>query len=404
MRPTLKVKVPLPSTILLFFALVVVFAFPNVRGVRGLLFSGLGAYLLFMMFVNRGPIRWIHILWVLGFYVLSILSRQWSAYPVGAEMVISNVTYALILNWSVGEYVFQGKRSIGHMCATMAILSILMSVNFLMNSTVEGGRYSLGINANAMGLNSAYLFGMLLYGAKEAHWKKWHLNILSIAMAVIAVLSGSRKSLMMLLLFGFFYVFFWRPEKNMSKFIGRLIGAIVVCVVILVLLMKVEVLYNSIGNRIESLYLQWVQGEEVDASAISREKMIEIGTKLFKMEPLLGFGHNAFKWVTRYTYFTYSHNNYIEILCSLGICGLLIFYVPLVYFFIESFRLWRRGVPGAVLPLAIFVIQFINDVGHVSYYSFQIHIFLGLAVGYVYLMKKEYRQGKYDNVLIDRRK
>lgn len=397
MRPSLKVKVPLPSTVLLFFVLLMVVAFPDTRGFRGLFFMGLGSYLLFMMFVNRGPIHWIHAFWVLGFYILSVLSRKWSVYPEGAEIVISNLSYAMILNWSLGEYVYQGKRSINHMCAIMGVVSVLLSVNFFLNSTAENGRYSVGVNENVMGMTAAYLYGVLLYGAKDAKWKKWYLNLLVVLVAVITLLTGSRKALIMLLLFSFAYVFFWKPEKNMSKFIGRMIGTLAICIMVIVLLMKVEVLYNSIGNRLESLYMQWVHGEEADASAISRERMIEIGTKLFKMEPLLGFGHNAFKYATRYTYFTYSHNNYIEILCSLGICGLTIFYVPLIYFTIEAFRLWKRGAPGAVLPLTIFVLQYINDVGQVSYYSFHIQIFLGMAVGYVYLLKKQYRQQRAIN-------
>ena len=402
MRPSFKVKMPAPSTILLFFSLLVVVAFPGTRGARGILFFALAAYLLFIMFVNRGPIRWIHALWGISFYVLSILSRRWSAYPTGAETVISSITFAFILNWSLGEYVYQGKRGLQHICGLMAIMSLLLSFNFIVNSNVSGGRFSLEINANAMGINAAYLFGILLYGAKEAHWKKWYMNILAMAVAVIAILTGSRKALMMLLIFIGCYMLFWRPEKNMGHFIGRILGMASVCAIIIVLLMKVDVLHDAIGNRLETLYLQWAQGEDMDASAITRERMIEVGMQMFKKEPLLGFGHNAFKLGGGW--FTYSHNNYVELLCSLGICGFLIFYIPLVYFTVEAFRLWKRGVPGAVVPLVIFLIQFVNDWGHVSYYSFHIHIFLGIAVGYVYLLKREYREGKYDHCLLLSRK
>lgn len=389
MRPSFKVKVPAPSTILLFFSLLVVLAFPGIRGARGLLFFGLAAYLLFMMFVNRGPIRWVHSLWVIGFYVLSILSRRWSAYPSGAEVVISNVTYSLILSWSLAEYVFQGKHTISHMCILMAVISLLLMTNFVMNGSVESGRFSLGINANVTGMTAAYLFGFLLYGAKKAHWRKLHWNLLSVTLAVITLLTGSRKALVMMLVFCFAYVFLWKREKNIVKFFGRLLLVVGICAIVVLLLMKVEILYNSIGNRLETLYLQWIQGEDADASAITREKMIEVGLQMFKKEPLLGFGHNAFKLGGGW--FTYSHNNYVELLCSLGIIGFLIYYIPLAYFTIEAFRLWRRGVQPAVLPLVILVMQFINDIGQVSYYSFHIHIFLGMAIGYVYLLKRQYR-------------
>lgn len=367
-----------------------VVAFPGGRGSKGLLFMGLAAYLLFMMFVNRGPIRWVHALWVLCFYILSILSRKWSAYPGGAEVVISNLSYAIMLNWSLAEYVFQGKRSLKHMCSLLAILSLLLSFNFIANGTVnEQGRFSLGINANVMGMNAAYLFGIMLYGAKESQWKKWYWTMLAVMLAVIALLTGSRKALVMLLIFSFAYIFMWKREKNFVKFFGRILGVAAVCTALIFLLMKVEVLYNSIGNRLESLYLQWVSGGDADASAITRERMVEIGIELFRKDPLLGFGHNAFKLYSGY--FTYSHNNYIELMCSLGVIGLAIYYIPLIYFTIEAFRLWIRGVQGSILPLVILIIEFINDIGQVSYYSFQVNIFLGMAIGYVYLLRRQYR-------------
>ena len=398
MRPSLKVRVPAPSTILLFFTLTLTIAFPEVIGVRGLLFIGLAVYLLFMMFVNRGPIRWVHAIWVISFYVLSILSRRWSAFPSGAEMVIGSVAYSFMLNWSLGEYVFQGKRSLNHICGLMAIVSLIMSVNFIINSSALDGRFTTGINANAMGMNAAYLFGILLYGAKEAKWKKWHLNLITIAVGIIAILTGSRKAVLMLLIFAICYILFWRPEKNMARFFGRIFAVVGVSVLLIFLVMKVDVLYDAAGHRLEALYLQWIHGDVIDASATTRDNMIEVGIRLFKKEPLLGFGHNGFKLGSGY--WTYSHNNYVEILCSLGICGFAVYYIPLLYFLVEAFRLWKRGVPGAVVPLTIFIIEFINDWGHVSYYSIWIHTFMGIAIGYVYLLKREYRQGKYDDVLI----
>lgn len=397
MNRLVKVKSPLPSTVLLFFALLMVIAYPNVNNIRAILFMALGVYLLIMKIVTHKPVRWVHLLWLVGFYVLSIISKRWSIYPSGAATVISNIAYAVLLNWCMGEYVCQGKRSMTHMCSIMAVMAVLLALNFMVNSTIEEGRYSLEINANTMGVNAAYLFGVLLYGAKESNWKKIHFNVLTLVVALIALLTGSRKALLMLAVFALAYLFFWKPEKNMGKFVVRMVIVLAVGVVVLILLMKVDVLYNAIGNRLESLYLQWFEGEESDASAISRARMISIGMNMFSESPIYGLGHNAFKLTSGY--WTYSHNNYVELMCSLGILGLLVFYAPLIYFTVETFRLWRRGVPGAVFPLTVFLIQYINDFGHVSYYSFHIHIFLGMAVGYVYLLKQEYRQGKYDDII-----
>ena len=390
MHRTIKFNFPLPSTIFLFIVLTMIVAFPNANSLRGTMIALLGAYLLFLMFVNRGPIHWVHVLWVVGFYVFSELSQEWALIPSGAQVVVSNILYSMILNWSLGEYVYQGKRSFSHIAAVMAAIALLMLGNLLLNSTVLDGRYYIGSNANVMGMNGAYLFGFLLYGAKEAKWKKIHLNILAALVAVVTVLTGSRKALLMLVLFFAGYFFFWKPEKNMGKFVRRLIVMACICAVVIFLLMKVEVLYDAIGNRLESLYLQWIQGEGVDNSATTRERMIAIGMDMFQRAPIFGSGHNTFKFYSGYN--TYSHNNYVELLVSVGVVGLLLYYLPLLYFTFQAMKLWRKGVPGAIVPLIILLTQFLNDVGQVSYYAFYIHIYLGIAVGYVYLMKKQLKE------------
>ena len=395
----LKVKIPLPSTVLLFIALTMVIAFPEARGsIRGVMFLTLGAYLLFMMVLNGFHVRWVHALWALGFYVLSVASIRWSIYPSGAEDVISNVAYAMLLNWCFGEYIYQGRHDIRHICTVITGVAVLLAVNFFLNSTTEEGRRSLDINENVLGMSAAFSFGVLLYGAKEAKWKKWPVNLLVIVVAFIGLLTGSRKSLLLMLLFVLAFLLFWKPERNMGKFLGRLFIMILVAAVVIFLVLKVDVLYDAIGNRLEKMYLQWFLGEDVDESSISRAKMVAVGLNIFSKKPWIGFGHNAFKLGGGYD--TYSHNNYVELLCSLGILGTVLYYLPVIYFTIEAFRLWRKGIPGAILPLSILVIQLINDIGQVSYYNYQLNIFMGLAIGYVYLLKKEYKQGKYDDIVI----
>jgi O-antigen ligase len=338
---------------------------------------------------------------------LTVLSRKWSIYPEGAETVIGNVTYAMILNWCMAEYIYQGKRDFSHLCAVIEAMAMLLALNFLLNRTLENGRYSLGtgvedegVNANTVGMIAAMMCGVLLFGAKKSQWKKWHYNIMIAVLTVIALLTGSRKALLIILLFMVAFVFFWQPEKQMGKFLARLLISVGIATVVIFLLMKIDVLYDTIGNRLESLYLQWFTGAEADESALSRAKMVEIGMNIFRKKPWIGFGHNAFKLGSGYE--TYSHNNYVELLCSLGILGAALYYIPMICFTVKAFRMWRNGVPGAIFPLSILVIQFITDFGQVSYYGFHNNIFLGVAVGYLYLLKDNLKKGLYDDVIIQK--
>jgi hypothetical protein len=48
----IKVKMPMPSTVLMFAALMTVLAFPNAGSIRGMLFTVFGAYMAFMLILQ----------------------------------------------------------------------------------------------------------------------------------------------------------------------------------------------------------------------------------------------------------------------------------------------------------------------------------------------------------------
>lgn len=391
MRPTLRVKIPPLSTIIMFLALLTVIPLPNTGGWRGLLFYAFGAYMLFRLFWNKSSVRWGHLLWMLSFYLLGYFSQYWALYPGTVVRISGYVRFAAILSWAIAEYVTQDEHGLDHICKVMLLMAVLMVGNYLMNVTSDNGRYTLKVNANSFGMSAAYLFGFLLYAAKKAKWRKVFLDVMVVALLVIVVLTGSRKSLITAALFIVAFFLFWTPEKGSIDMLLRILGVVALLVAALVIIMKVDVFYEAVGNRIESLLSYWLTGEESDASAITRTNMINIALELFySINPLLGIGLNNFKYVSGYM--TYSHNNYVELLCSLGVVGILVYYGPLIYFTIRAFILWRKRVPGAILPLMILLLQFINDFGQVSYYSFPIQIFVGIAVGYVYLMRKQLRE------------
>lgn len=389
MRPTtLRVKIPPLSTMIMFVTLVTVISLPSTGGWRGLLFYAFGAYMLFRLFWNKSSVRWGHLLWLLSFYLLGAASRNWAMYP-GTVIVISGyVRFSVILSWAIAEYITQDDYDLDHMCKIMLWMTLLMVCNYLSNVTSQGGRFSLKINSNSFGIIAGYLFGFMLYAAKKAQWKKILPNVMVGVLLVIVLLTGSRKALIMVALFVVAFFLFWTPEKGSVDMLLRIVGIAVLIVVAMVLIMKVDVFYNSIGQRVESLLKYWMTGDESDASAITRTNMINIALDLFlNLNPIFGIGLNNFKYMSGYM--TYAHNNYVEILCSLGVVGMLVYYGPMIYFTIRAFILWRKRVPGAILPLSILILQLVNDAGQVSYYSFSIQIFLGIAIGYIYQMQRK---------------
>ena len=214
MRPTLRVKIPPLSTIIMFLALLTVIPLPNTGGWRGLLFYAFGAYMLFRLFWNKSSVRWGHLLWMLSFYILGYFSQYWALYPGTVIRISGYVRFAAILSWAIAEYVTQDEHGLDHICKVMLLMAVLMVGNYLMNVTSDNGRYTLKVNANSFGMSAAYLFGFLLYAAKKAKWRKVFLDVMVVALLVIVVLTGSRKSLITAALFIVAFFLFWTPEKG----------------------------------------------------------------------------------------------------------------------------------------------------------------------------------------------
>lgn len=100
--------------------------------------------------------------------------------------------------------------------------------------------------------------------------------------------------------------------------------------------------YRWIPNEI----LQRVQGITTNHSATKRIVFMEDGLKMWRKAPVFGRGlggfENGLASVQNFFYETkYAHNNYVQILCDLGIAGLLLF-VSVLVFSIRSLWILRR--------------------------------------------------------------
>ncbi len=103
-----------------------------------------------------------------------------------------------------------------------------------------------------------------------------------------------------------------------------------------------------------------------DSSYRVRTEMIEQGVQLWKQALLFGNGLDAFRGLSGQG--TYSHNNYVELLCDLGLLGALLFYSLHVQVLVRA----AEARPILRLYCWIFVIMLLlADLGYVSYASKQ---------------------------------
>ncbi len=201
------------------------------------------------------------------------------------------------------------------------------------------------------------------------------LYIFLIAFFMICIfLSGTRKILVGILLFGFIHTYF-SNKRNFLKLIFKMMIIIICCIAIYFVIMNVDVFYNILGNRIEKA-INYAKGTGIDASLRDRNVMIDYGIEYFKQHPIIGNGTNAFHVLFNidYNQDLYAHNNFIELLCNYGIIGFSIYYsIYIIYLFSKSNSTYNIFFKSAIISLLIL------DYWTISYYRIHFMIFLELT-------------------------
>jgi O-antigen ligase len=115
-----------------------------------------------------------------------------------------------------------------------------------------------------------------------------------------------------------------------------------------------------------------------DSSYRLRAQMIDQAIQLWRQNPLFGNGLDAFRGLSGQG--TYAHNNYVELLCDVGLVGVALFYamhVQVLYLASRLPRLQKLCCWVFVLMLAV------ADVGYVSYKRKQTVMLLMVLLGLV---------------------
>ena len=183
-------------------------------------------------------------------------------------------------------------------------------------------------NANNIGVLTA--FGMLLmfcvafvYTRKIKRWQAVACVILTALFGYIMIMSGSRKSLLIILVTMLLYIM--RSQK--SKRVRNTLLAIILVLLALYAIYNVPFLYQHVGVRIEAM-VEAMFGGYGDKSAQLRQNMVDIGLDAFKERPIFGYGVNAFSIFheQKVGYQAYAHNNYVELLVTGGLVGTALYY------------------------------------------------------------------------------
>lgn len=273
----------------------------------------------------------------------------------------------------------------------------------------QRGLVSTGVwNGNEVGIKCALFIILMLY-----FWDRNDkpliclLKCISMGMALILVyFTASRKALLMIAIGVSLYFYLKNPTKK-ARNICIIVGGIFL---VYFALMHVSLLYNAIGWRIDGFIAGLTGKGSVDSSTALRSEYISIGIDAFKNSPFFGYGLDNYRFINLHEtgHFTYSHNNFIEILVGVGIFGFIVYYFFYLKLIKEYLVLYRKNQTSQILNIIAicFVTLWGMHFACVSYTSFEqalIILFMFKALGFNNREVEVSNKSKKDKVIYYRR-
>ena len=237
-------------------------------------------------------------------------------------------------------------------------------------------------NANDIGLKMCVGFTISLYFFKDSNvrWKKWMYMIFGVLFAGIALFTGSRKALLMVLGTLVIYILLLSGKSKWKA----IFIALLTVVAILVFVMNSSALYNVLGSRFQAMF-DSLSGKGEEQSFELRHEMGSLGFDWFLQRPLFGYGMNNFSilYFKETGIVTYAHNNFIETLINGGLVGFALYYFIYIYALVKLGRpALKERKPMAVLLFTLLSLTLVMQFAVVSYYDTLFNCLLMLAANY----------------------
>lgn len=338
--------------------------------------------------------------WILLFNIFFILSFLWSLnIRVSGIVVLVHLIPYYLLTFATIKY-FNSYQKLDNILIAVFVCGLILIVYVASNMEefMLGARFGSELiddaeervwNVNSIGMCFSYsiVAGLVLFNKKNVGLIRKVLFISSfLLMGFAALLTGSRKALLMLAI-PLFYFSYKRSKKY------SLLGLVVLVVVVGVsyyLMMNVEALYETIGYRTIDM-INILTGNETGFEDNSRLRLTQLGIKWWQDNPILGVGINCFKVLSnadaqfRGKMF-YAHNNYVELLVDVGLVGFILYYRGYYYLLKESLKKKSEAM-SCVFIMTIMVLAL--DTGNVSYYDMRVQLLLVILFGILRLEKKK---------------
>lgn len=268
------------------------------------------------------------------FSFFSLISFFWSVYPTNTITKSKTLFYNIFFFSSLLWYL-KDKQRIEIFMKALGLAGMIAAIYSIINSSFLQGVRTTDVigNANTMAAYLSYAALISLYYFFKEENSKFFYLVSYIAISFAILITGSRMGFIMLLTGTFFtYLIFNSINKeNMFKFFLKVIFIIFILYLFYVFTQKNTLLYSILGIRIQSL-IEIITGQESsisENSTFERIEMSKLAFKVFCQYPLQGCGlggiaHYIKEYITGY--YTFCHNNYMELLSGVGILGFSCYY------------------------------------------------------------------------------
>lgn len=322
-------------------------------------------------------------LWYLLVIAFSAISMLW------AEKAVTGSLYAMFVALVLTFCVMNAVNSLDRLEACIMVFVIAADIMGIMliatgQLTVEeGDRLGAEVTGNANSF-SALLMVSSVFAAWFFVYKKGFQKYFCLASLIFQMfmmgLSGGRKTVIVVVVCLLWFILMHDTSKS-RKVAGNVLKAAVILALLYWAVMKIPVLYTSIGARFEELFTMLSGGESAVSSDTVRDEMVRMGLQKWLECPIWGYGLDTFKYYNREMtgHFYYAHNNYVELLYDLGLLGIVLYYSFYIYLFQKLRKLPHAVREFKILGMGILFGLLIYDFGGISYYTVFIQIALCLV-------------------------
>jgi len=250
---------------------------------------------------------------------------------------------------------------------------------------------AMAMNANVFAIMLVYTAMILFYFLDT--WKSWIMKAAAIGMilflSLFVIASGSRVGFVsfVLLLPTWFFISY---RKEILKRPGAFILTLAVVIIVSGFLFS-----RVAGTRMQRRMVEMSEARETGGgggSIQARTLMIKEAFAIITSHPLLGVGLNHFRFYSSTG--MYSHNNYTEVFCNIGIPGGIFYYSVLIVLWLRLRWLSKLSLEDKVrkfvnMAKTFVIIQLVSDMAHVSHSIKFSWIVAAILIGFSYQLEQK---------------